>query len=66
MNINVENRHVDSFNSFYKLFKNVDESFDNHVDITFNDFLMKEFIILSYHCKESSGLLTHNNFVKKE
>ena len=51
---------------FHELVKSIDESFDNLVDITFNDFFMKEFVILLYHHKKSLDLLIHNNFIKKE
>ena len=51
---------------FHELVKNIDEPFDNHADITFNDFFMKEAIILSYHRKRSSDLLIHNNFTERK
>ena len=48
------------FNSFHELVNDVDESFDNHVDIVFNNFLIKESMILWYYCKGYLNLLTHN------
>ena len=66
ININVENCHVNSFNSVHELVKSVDESLDNHADIILNDFLMKESVILLYHRRKSSSLLIHNNFAEKK
>ena len=66
VNINVENCHVDSFDSFHELVKSIDGAFDNHADIIFDDFLMKESVILSYHCKGDSDFLIYNNFTERE
>ena len=51
---------------FHEFVKNVNESFDNHADITLDDFLIKESIILSYYCRRSSDLLIHNNFAERK
>ena len=66
ININIEDCHIDSFNFFHEFVKNVDESFDNHADIVFNNFLIKKSVILSYHRKENSDFLTYNNLAEKE
>ena len=44
----------------------IDKFLDNHADIIFDNFFIKEFIILLYHCRESSDLLINNNFIEKE
>ena len=64
--MNIENRHIDSFNFFYELVKSVDEFLNNHIDITFNNFLMKEFIMLSYHRRRSLDFLIHNNLAERK
>ena len=51
---------------FRKIVNSVDESFDNYADIILDNFFMKEFIILSYHCRGSLDLLIYNNFIKRK
>ena len=66
ININIEDLYIDLLNFFHELFKKVDKSLDNHTDITFNNFLMKESVIVSYHLKRSLYFFTQNNLVEKE
>ena len=47
-----QNIHVDLFKFFQKIIKDVGQSFNNYVDVIFNDFFLKEFIIFSSYCNE--------------
>ena len=51
---------------FHNFVQNVNESLDNYADITFDGFLIKESVILSYYRRGSSDLLIHNNFTERK
>ena len=50
---------------FHEFVKSVDEPFDNHADITLDNFFIKESVILLYHRRRNSGFLIHDNLIKK-
>ena len=59
--MNFNDMHVDLFKFFQKVIKDVDQSFNNYVDIILDDFFLKEFIILSSYRNEHSYFLICNN-----
>ena len=60
--MNFKNIYVNLvFKIFSKVIKDVDQLFNNYINIIFNNFFVKEFVIFSLYCNEYLCFLIYNN-----
>ena len=53
--------HIDLFKFFKKMIENIDQSFNNYINVILDDFFLKESVIFSFYRSEYLYFLIHNN-----